>query len=84
MGMTYDIACHKCKVRLWIGQTNMSSKLGKPWVFTGEKKTVLALGKFLQDHVGHPLEFAVDFTFRGRDDLEEGCQEKGYREIKIP
>lgn len=79
MGQTYDLACHDCKVRLWIGQTNASST--KPWIYTADASTMKALNEFLVSHLGHRLEFDVDFAFMGRDELEEGCQDEGYKAI---
>jgi hypothetical protein len=59
MSDTYDIACHDCKVGLWIGQSGAN-----PWTFyTGEPKMMQHLRLFLWQHRGHRLEFNESQTF---------------------
>jgi hypothetical protein len=59
MSDCYDIACHNCKVGLWIGQSGAS-----PWTFySGESETMQSLRVFLWIHRGHQLEFNETQTF---------------------
>lgn len=48
---THEIACHRCKVSLWIGQGNP----GHEHLYTGPE-AISALEEFLLAHRRHPLE----------------------------
>ncbi len=50
MSRTLNITCEDCKERLWVGQ-------GACCFYSGEPKTMKALGEFLFKHERHHLSF---------------------------
>lgn len=70
MAKTYDIACHDCKVTLWIGQGN---RVYRDVEHLQEEQA------FFFGHIGHHLEFndsevlaaTYDFKSLDFDDEEE-------------
>lgn len=55
MSRTYDIACHDCKVKLWIGQGSGDSA----YLYTTQEH-LKAMRDFLFFHQRHELEFGDD------------------------
>lgn len=55
MSRTYEIVCHSCKVRLWIGQGNP----GREYIYQTDEALV-SLSNFLFAHQRHYLEFGDD------------------------
>jgi len=54
MSKTLHIACDSCKKSLWVGQLSNS----RGWyLYTGESETMDALNKFINDHIGHKIQF---------------------------
>jgi hypothetical protein len=53
MSVCYEIVCHKCKKRLWIGQGS---------VIYSAPPYMDHLAAFMHDHINHPLEFMRDET----------------------
>jgi hypothetical protein len=51
MSITYDIVCHECKKRRWIGQGSF---------IYSTPKYMERLSEFLHEHINHPLEFMRD------------------------
>ena len=50
MSDTYDLVCHDCRKRIWIGQS------GNP-LYYGAQKLMDILCDFLIDHQGHYLGY---------------------------
>ena len=67
MSTTYDIACHDCKVVLWIGQGNR--------IYYAEEH-LKKQRDFFYGHIGHHLEFnkgeifSALYDFKSLDDLD--------------
>ena len=57
MSDTYDIACHDCKERVWVGRGGASPWTLPSWTLYGEPETMQAVCLFLWNHKGHRLEF---------------------------
>jgi uncharacterized protein DUF5678 len=57
MSDTLKLACHRCCVYLWVGQTGGASAA---YLYQGEPYTQ-KLERFLFEHLGHPLEMMWDF-----------------------
>ncbi|HEX3560383.1 MAG TPA: hypothetical protein VHU19_14340 [Pyrinomonadaceae bacterium] len=55
MARTYEIACHDCKVRLWIGQGSGE----KAYIYSTDRH-IKQLRDFLFNHQYHRLEFGDD------------------------
>lgn len=55
MSRTFDIACHDCRVKLWIGQ----AAEGKQYIYQTERDHK-RLTDFLYTHQRHRLEFGDD------------------------
>jgi hypothetical protein len=51
MSVCYELACHQCRKRLWVGQGSV--------IYTAPEHA-LSLSEFLHDHQNHPLEFVDD------------------------
>jgi hypothetical protein len=66
MSRTYEIVCHDCKVRLWVGQ----GWPPKVYMYKTDKALEL-LESFLFSHQRHKLEFG--------DDEQLDCHE--YRDL---
>jgi len=58
MSRTYEIICHDCKQRIWIGQGSGD----KAYIYRTEKETK-NLSDFLFGHQNHRLEFGDDEPF---------------------
>lgn len=58
MGETFSLVCHETRKRVWIGQgwERMLNFYG------GDKVTMDALKRFLNEHIGKSLEFLCDDT----------------------
>lgn len=55
MSRTYQLVCHDCKVRLWIGQGNPN----REYIYTTEEALRL-LQDFFFGHQRHRIEFGDD------------------------
>jgi len=51
MSVCYELVCHGCRKRLWIGQGS---------VIYSAPEYMERLSEFLHDHKRHPLEFMAD------------------------
>ena len=61
MSRTYDIACHDCRVVLWIGQDS------RVYYTVGDLKKQR---EFFYGHIGHRLEFNDAETLSARYDFK--------------
>jgi hypothetical protein len=64
MSRTYDLACHTCQVKLWVGQAPIGER-SRFSIYTtdGDGTGAAALSAFLIGHEHHRLEFADDEAF---------------------
>lgn len=56
MSHTFSLVCHATRQRVWIGQGWGSMQS----LYSGNPETMDALMRFLNDHIGQPLEFLCD------------------------
>jgi hypothetical protein len=71
MSDTYNIVCFDCKKSLWVGQIICGDEEVDNHVFyTGEPKTIQALGRFLFTHRGHHLSYLEEQEIPEDDKLE--------------
>lgn len=59
MSRTYEILCHDCKVRLWIGQGRPETR---QYIYKAEPEFT-RFEQFLFAHQNHRLEFGDDEPF---------------------
>lgn len=64
MSRTYEILCHDCKVRLWIGQGWPETR---QYIYKTDEY-ITRLEQFLFGHQNHRLEFGDDEPFSMLDD----------------
>ena len=73
MSKTYDIACHDCRVVLWIGQES----LGSNHRIYSTEEDLRKQRDFFYGHIGHRLEFndgevlSAKYDFKSLDFEEE-------------
>lgn len=60
MSICYHISCRECRKTLWIGQDG--GKNGW-YLYTGDKKVINKLEKFMFEHEGHELFFSNDSSW---------------------
>lgn len=74
MSRTYEIACTQCQKTLWIGQ--------RDYIY-GAPEYIARLGKFLHEHIEHPLVFC-DTESSTVDDFEEVSGEREPEIMEFP
>lgn len=67
MSETYGLACHRCRVFVWIGQKGWDSD----GCLYGTPESQTLQRDFLFSHVGHPLGFGLTSYFYGEREYEE-------------
>ena len=75
MSRTYEIVCHDCKVKLWIGQGNE----GKEYIYWTDKDRQV-LRDFFFSHQNHRLEFGDSEPFSMLDYVPLDSDEVAERE----
>lgn len=55
MSETYSIACHDCRIMLWVAQAPNPSQPERGYLYAGKVHDLHR--RFLFDHIGHRLEF---------------------------
>lgn len=70
MSRTYEIACHDCKLTLWLGQGPTSGEVVGAYIYKTEDD-LRRLQDFLFCHMHHRLEFGDAEAIDGADLLGE-------------
>ena len=67
MSQTFSLVCHETRKRVWVGQGwGMMTTF-----YSGQAKTMEALGRFLATHEGQPLVLLRDDTYDEICEYEE-------------
>ncbi len=79
VSVCYSLACHVCRVALWVAQSSASRGLT---LYTSQARTMALLAKFLLAHESHPLVFSPSADMHDamreiEDDAQDVCTVAG-------
>lgn len=84
MSISINVACLKCKVKLWVGQSSLEfdknfNSYWSGYIYTGEEKTMKHLESFISEHVMRCHEVVLCSAGDGDPHQEVLFEMKNYR-----